>query len=186
LGDRLIDAHRDLDIATFRVTPQELELAGHTVLRGSQNTWPPRRAEVDGDITYCGFPGCGRRVRSFHEIVFGIFSGASYLSSANEESLSVLIERERLVQVRGDGVFSDDYDFGGISGGPFIAIVQTPTTRSWIPAGVIIQGPNPSGDAAQSIQGFEMIKARPVQYIIADGHLDSSCWEMNNIHRRHP
>jgi hypothetical protein len=34
LGDRIIDAHHDLDIATFRVTPDELELGGHTVLSG--------------------------------------------------------------------------------------------------------------------------------------------------------
>jgi hypothetical protein len=94
-----------------------------------------------------------------------------------------LIERESLVQVHGDGAFCDNYDFGGISGGPILAIVQTPTIRSWIPAGVIIQGPNPTVDASQSIQGFELVKARPVQYILPDGHLDVAKWEMNNINR---
>jgi hypothetical protein len=183
LGDRIIDAHHDLDIATFRVTPEELKLAGHTSLTGFQKAWPPRFPEVNGGITYCGFPGHSRRVRSFREIVFGVFSAASYLTSANEQSISVQIERERLVQVHGDGVMSEDYDFGGISGGPLIAIVQTQTMRSWIPAGVIIQGPNRTGDSLQSIHGFEVIKGRPVQYILADGHLDVSRWEMNNIHR---
>ncbi len=183
LGDRIIDAHHDLDIATFRVTLEELELAGHTPLTGFQKAWPPRFPEVNGGITCCGFPGHSRKVRSFHEINFGIFARAGYLTSANEQSISVQIERERDVQVHGDGVFSKDYDFGGISGGPLIAIVQTPTIRSWIPAGVIIQGPNRTGDSSQSIQGFEVIKGRPVQYILADGHLDVSRWEMNNIHR---
>ena len=183
LGDRIIDAHHDLDIATFRVTPEELKLAGHTPLSGFQKTWPPRFPEVNGGITYCGFPGHSRSVRSFHEITFGIFSAASNLTSANEQSISVQIERERLVQVLGDGVMSEDYDFGGISGGPLIAIVQTPTIRSWIPAGIIIQGPNPGGDSLQSIQGFEVIKGRPMQYILADGQLDVSRWEMNNINR---
>jgi hypothetical protein len=105
------------------------------------------------------------------------------LASTNDESISLLIEPENSVRVHGDGVMSDDYDFGGISGGPVIAIVQTPTFRSWIPAGVIIQGPNPTGDSSQAIQGFSMIKARPVQYILADGRLDVARWEMNNIHR---
>jgi hypothetical protein len=41
LGDRIIDAHHDLDIATFRVTPEELKLAGHTPLTGFQKAWPP-------------------------------------------------------------------------------------------------------------------------------------------------
>jgi hypothetical protein len=95
----------------------------------------------------------------------------------------MLIEREKLVQVHGDGIFVEDYDFGGVSGGPVIAIVQTPIVRSWMPAGVIIQGPNPTGDISQSIQGFEMIKARPVQYILPDGHLDIARWEMTNVNR---
>ena len=73
LGDRIIDAHHDLDIATFRVTPEELKLAGHTPLTGFQKSWPPRFPEVNGGITCCGFPGHSRRVQSFHEISFGIF-----------------------------------------------------------------------------------------------------------------
>jgi hypothetical protein len=64
LGDRIIDAHHDLDIATFRITPEELKLAGHTVLSGYQSAWPPRLPEVDGSITCCGFPGHSRTVRS--------------------------------------------------------------------------------------------------------------------------
>ena len=72
LGDRIIDAHHDLGIATFRVTPEELKLAGHTPLAGFQKPWPPRFPEVNGGITYCGFPGHSRRVRSFHEIIFEI------------------------------------------------------------------------------------------------------------------
>jgi hypothetical protein len=148
LGDRIIDAHHDLDIATFRVAPEELKQAGHTPLTGFQQAWPPRYPEVNGGITCCGFPDHSRRVRSFHEIIFGIFSAASYLASANELSISIQIERGRLVQVHGDGIWSEDYDFGGISGGPLIANVQTPKFRSWIPAGVIIQGPDRTDDTS--------------------------------------
>ena len=184
LGDRLIDAHRDIDIATFRVTAEELEKCGHTALTGFQRAWPPRVPEIESGVTYSGFPGRARTVPALRNVGFGIFAAATNLTSVNEHSLSMLIEREKLVQVHGDGIFSEDYDFGGISGGPIIAIVQTTTIRSWIPAGVIIHGPNQTGDASQSIQGFEMIKARPVQYILPDGHLDSSHWEMSNVHRR--
>jgi hypothetical protein len=183
LADRIIDANHDLDIATFRITPQELKAAGHTVLSGYQKVWPPRIAELDSGVTCCGFPGHSRHVPVFREIVFGIFAAACTVSSVNENTISVLIEREKLVQVHGDRAMQQDYDFGGISGGPLIAIVQTSTIRSWIPAGVIIQGPNPSGETSQSIQGFEMIKARPIQYICADGHLDVARWQMSNIHR---
>lgn len=149
LGDRIIDAHHDLDIATFRVTPEELKLTGHTVLTGFQKAWPPRFPEVNAGITFCGFPGHSRRVPFFDEIYFrNLLCGV--LFNECERGFHLRIERERLVQVRGDGVMSEDYDFGGISGGPLIAIVQTPTIRSWIPAGVIIQGPNPTISRSRS------------------------------------
>ncbi len=31
--------------------------------------------------------------------------------------------------------------------------------------------------------GFELIKARPIDYILADGFLDNDRWAMNNIQR---
>jgi len=76
----------------------------------------------------------------------------------------------------------ENYDLGGMSGGPLIAIIQTPTLRLWKPAGVIIQGPNTSGNPSESISGFEVIKARPLHFVLPDGYLDVSRWEMNNIH----
>jgi hypothetical protein len=75
----------------------------------------------------------------------------------------------------------ENFDFGGISGGPFVAIVQTPTLRSCIPAGVIFQGPNPSGDPTESIQGLEIIRARPVHFINPDGTFDIARWERSNV-----
>ena len=53
---------------------------------------------------------------------------------------------EKLMRVLGNEDMPENFDFGGMSGGPVVAIVQTPTLRSWIPAGVIFQGPDPSDD----------------------------------------
>jgi hypothetical protein len=36
---------------------------------------------------------------------------------------------------------------------------------------------------AESILGFELIKARPVQYILPDGHLDNEGWATRNLQR---
>jgi hypothetical protein len=57
------------------------------------------------------------------------------------------------MRVLGNEDMPENFDFGGMSGGPVVAIVQTPILRSWIPAGVIFQGPNPSDDpeADQSV-----------------------------------
>lgn len=74
----------------------------------------------------------------------------------------------------------ENFDFGGMSGGPVLAIVQTETLRSWKPAGVIFQGPNPSSNPMESIQGFEIIRARPVHFINPDGTLDTVRWNQSN------
>ena len=178
LGDRIIDANAEIDIATFELTEEEIAKTGLTVLQGFYHPkWPPPVPEVDRGVTYCGFPGNGRRWLSPKEISFGIVSMAGIATSSHERALSVLIERDHLVQVHGDEPMPDNYDFGGISGGPMLAIVDTGIIRSWMPAAVIIQGPNPSGIAGESISGFEMIKGRPVHFIKADGYLDLTRWE---------
>jgi hypothetical protein len=181
LGDRIIDAHREIDIATFRVSREEVELTGHTVLTGFQTTWPPRLPEVDRGVTYCGYPGKGRRWLTKREISFGCVALGGIATSAHETRISIQIARENLLRVFGKEDMPESFDFGGISGGPVLAIVQTPTIRSWIPAGVIFQGPNPSGDPAESIQGLEIIQARPVHFIKPDGMLDIDRWDQSHV-----
>jgi hypothetical protein len=61
------------------------------------------------------------------EISFGCVAAGGVATSVNENSIAVLIERDKLMPVLGEGVIPENYDFGGISGGPVIAIVQTPT-----------------------------------------------------------
>jgi hypothetical protein len=53
LGDRMIDANAEIDIATFRVSPDEMQYFGKTALRGHVRDWPPRLAEANGPATYC-------------------------------------------------------------------------------------------------------------------------------------
>ena len=180
MGDHIIDAHRAIDIATLRFSPVEVEAIGLTVITGFQRTWPPRLAEVDGGVTYCGFPGKGTRWLAQREISFGCVPMAGIATTTHETSISIQIEREKMMRVLGDEDMSENFDFGGMSGGPVLAIVETGTIRSWKPAGVIIQGPNPSGDPAESIQGLEIIRARPVHFINADGTLDIARWDNCN------
>jgi hypothetical protein len=181
LGDRIIDAHDGIDIATLRITLEELKHIGCTALTGYQKTWPPRLPEIERGITYCGFPGNGRMLLAPRRISFGCMPMAGIVTSAHETCISVQIERDQLIRVLGNDDFPENFDFGGISGGPLIAIVQTLTIRSWMPAGVIFQGPNPSGDPDQSIAGLEIIRARPVHFINPDGSLDCARWQQSNL-----
>jgi hypothetical protein len=181
LGDRIIDASAEIDIATFRVFPNELQYFNRSLLKGHVREWPQKLAEINGPATYCGFPGVGRRPVA-GGVSFGAVPMGGIVTSSHETMISIQIEREELVRLLGDYDMPENFNFGGMSGGPLIAIVQAEIMRTWKPAGVIISGPNP-GDAPDqdSIPGFEVIRARPIHFIKADGTLDHDRWAQANI-----
>jgi hypothetical protein len=103
-----------------------------------------------------------------------------FATSVHESCISIQIEREKLVSVSGDDL-PENYDFRGMSGGPVLEILRTENGLFWRrPAGVIFQGPNTSDDSEESIPGLEIIRARPVHFINADGTLDIARWDQSN------
>ncbi len=184
LGDRIIDAHPQLDIATFHVTREEAEHTGCTVLTGLQPTWPPRRAELNCGVAYCGYTRAGRQWRAPQHVVFGCTPMGGIVTSVHESAISIQIERQNMMRVPGDEDMpkhvdfgGENFDFGGMSGGPLLVRVERGSLLGWAPAGVVFEGPNPSGDQTQSIEGLQIIKARPIDFINSDGTLDCARWD---------
>lgn len=174
----IIDSHPGLDIATFRVTAEEVRAAGKTILTGYQNAWPPPPPQQDRGIYFAGFPGVERRPALPAEISFGVATGGGVASSVSELDVSTLIEREHIIPVLGEGMPPENYDFRGISGGPMLSVIECRgLLRSWALAGVIYEGPNPSPDPDEAIGGLEIIRARRAHFILPDGTLDTRRWE---------
>src|SRR5262249_36903057 len=143
---------------------------------------PPEPPRIDGRIYYCGFPGVGRVwlwPPPPSEIRFGAVVSSGAASSVNDLDISTLIEREHLIPILGQGVPPEDFDYGGMSGGVMLTVVETPL-HSWALAGVICQGPNPSNDPGQAITGLNIIKARRAHFILADGTLNRDLWHATN------
>jgi hypothetical protein len=182
IGDRVIDAHPDIDIATLRFTAEEIQHIGRTVVRGYSKNWPPPLVEAGYPVTYCGFPGRGRTWLAPRHVSFGCVPMAGMVTNAHETCTSIQIDREKLERVLGDEDMPENFDFGGMSGGPMLLMVQRPNLfRSWIPAAVIIQGPNTSDDTEQAIAGREIIRARPLHFVNADGSLNVRRWDESNF-----
>ena len=177
--DRIIDDHEVLDIATFRISPEEIDEIGKTVLTGQQSVWPPPPPQQDRGIYMGGFAAIETRSISSDEYFFGFVGGHGAASSVNEKDVSSLIEHEKLFPILGNGVPKLGYNFGGLSGGPMLTVVEHGGLRSWRLAGVIYKGPNPSTDPAEAIEGIEIIKARRAHFISPDGTLDIERW--NNL-----
>jgi hypothetical protein len=175
--NRIIAQDDELDIATFQITRQEIAAIGRTILTGIQKSWPPPPPTVDRGIYTCGFPGTGTLWLSRNEVSFGAVPGSGVASSVSDKDVSSLIEREQLIGVLGGGVPPENFDFRGISGGPMLAVVETGILRSWMLAGVIYEGPNPSEDPAEAIAGLEIIRARRAHFILPQGKLAVAYWQ---------
>lgn len=173
----IIDAHAKIDIATFKITAAEVNSIGKTILTGYQKTWPPQPPTQGRGVFFSGFPGIGTTWLSKNMIAFGATPGGGVASSVNERDISILIEREHLIDVMGKGLPPENFDFGGISGGPVLTVVENHALRSWRLAGIIYQGPNPSADPSEAIAGLQIIKARRADFILSNGRLNTQLWD---------
>ena len=172
----IIAAHQGLDVATFRITANEIKRIGKQILTGYQKSWPPSPPEQGRGIYYSGFPATETIWLSPRAISFGAAPGGGVASSVSETDISMLIEQQSLIAVMGGGSPPENYNFGGMSGGPVLTVVETSAICSWVLAGVIYEGPNASPDEAQAIAGLEIIRARRAHFILSDGQLDIRRW----------
>jgi hypothetical protein len=173
--DRVIDAHSDLDIATFRIKAEEVKALGKNILTGFQKRWPPDPPNERCGIYFCGYPSVGTQRPGPRETVFRAASVHCVASSVSEKDVSIMIERERLVDLLGKGSPSENFDFGGISGGAMLMVIQN-QLRAWALAGINYQGPNTSRDPEKAIVGLEIIKARRAHFLLPNGRLNTSLW----------
>src|SRR5882757_5503562 len=174
-GQRVIDMDAAIDIATFQVAESEVKTIGKTVLTGAQKNWPPGKPPVNCGIYFAGFPGVSTIELSPDKVSFGAMGGGGIATSVSEKDVSSQIEREYLTSYFGEGIPPENYNFGGLSGGPMFAVVES-TLRSWALVGVVYQGPNTSLDTNEAIPGLEVIRARRPHFILPDGRLDRARW----------
>jgi hypothetical protein len=102
-ASRLVDTHAKLDLATFEVKREEVARMSKTILTGRQKTWPPSPPVTERGVYLAGFPGRETTYASTKEISFGAAAISGVASSVSDRDVSMLIERERLVDVFGLG-----------------------------------------------------------------------------------
>lgn len=177
-ANAIIAEDADIDIATFRISENDIRTIGKTILTGCQREWPPSPPQQDRGVYFAGFPGVDTLAVSARELSFGIATGGGVASSVSELDVSSLIEHEYLIPVLGRGLLPENFDFRGISGGPMLSVIEPKgLLRSWALAGVIYEGPSTSSDPNEAIAGLEVIRARRAHFINPDGTLDRQRWE---------
>jgi len=162
--ERLIasGARHGVDIATFRVTPEEIAATGKRVVQGTDGAWPPP-PNVGEAVFFGGFPGGERIAVAENEVSLGLHSATVPLTDFTEYQLCARMEPEYWVDVRDLGLPPEGYDLGGVSGGPMLQPVYRDGRWGWRLVGVLSE--------AVAAQGFERITAVRAHFILPDGRL---------------
>ena len=108
-----------LDIATFRITPEEIASSGKQIVHGVDGPWPAP-PNVGEAVFFGGFPGCERDQVTSDEFAFGLHSAMVPLTDFTDYQLCCRLERRHWIDVRGLGLPPVGYCFGGVSGGPML------------------------------------------------------------------
>jgi hypothetical protein len=145
LRRRIIQQSPGHDVATFRISGEEIQQLGVSVL-----TAPPVIPEEGrGGVAFVGFPGVQREIvgiggsRTQPEMTFSfaVFPGFGIAASVSSRQITFQFERDALVQTPGLSAPPPDFDLGGMSGGPLLARVETVAgIEHWAPAGIITDG----------------------------------------------
>jgi len=172
---RVIAAHSGIDIATFRVSEEEVAALGKIILTGFQKSWPPKPPRQNCGIYYCGYPKVGTRPIGRNALSFGCVRGSGVATSINDRDIVTLFDRSCWLPDPVRGAPPPNFDFGGISGGLMLTVIQG-SLRSWSLSGTIYEGPSTSMVPGEAIADFEVIRARRAHFLRPNGEFDTALW----------
>lgn len=161
---RLIAVSDKVDIATFELTHDELARIGKVALVSAAAEWPPHHPFSGQAAYYAGFPGATKLWLDRNSISFGLHIGSGPIGSAADHQISMPFERRYWIDTMGLGLPPEDFDFGGISGGPILLPMEKDGAWSFHLGGVISEFP--------AMKGVETVVASPAHYIAADGSIN--------------
>jgi hypothetical protein len=147
LERRLIASDPVYDVATFKVTPEEVEgfrQDGKFVLTGSQQAWPPKPPETERGVFFVGFPGDGRHMRPYKggvlvEVDWTGYSALAIATNVSATGITLLLEHDPEYDVGERTTVPPDWALGGCSGAPLLTLVDHNNVYSWRLGGVIYE-----------------------------------------------
>ena len=128
------------DIATFDITEEELSTLGASVLRGSNEDWPPKRPKEENMVVVSGFPGLERLQKEQDYYTFGYYCFNTPVTTVSSRHFGCSFDRKYWKDAIGKGLPPRNYDMGGISGAPVIALIKNENEIvTWRLAGIVYE-----------------------------------------------
>ncbi|MFM0418731.1 hypothetical protein [Paraburkholderia aromaticivorans] len=151
-----------LDVATFRIEADEIAALKKQICVGPAE-WPPRNAAEHDAVFFGGFPGVERRPIAEDMINQGFYVALTPVSSSSPRHFGCAFGRENWIDTLGHGIPAEDYNLGGVSGGPMFLLNESESgVFSWHIIGVVYNATNALG---------EIVLAHHASSIKADGSL---------------
>jgi hypothetical protein len=158
LRARLISRSRELDLASFDMTGIVDRLGWPD--KSPLTSWPPMVPEEGRGIMIGGYPGCERQTIGKYDVSFGLFTALAVARTVTDDQISCLFEREYMIDTKDVPTMPPNTDLGGISGGPLIATVESPSHFVTFRLGGIVSEAHPE---------LEKVFAKRIDFIKDDG-----------------
>jgi hypothetical protein len=142
LCDRIISRNENLDLATIRLTQEEVQiLERHDRLIVRPEEWPPRPPAVEDLIVLVGFPASVRVIRSWTDGVFNAVTLQGLVTGIRDDGFRYRAEMKDLRQYDVVAGNEEDVltDYAGISGGPVFRVKSEPLLRQEL-VGLVSEG----------------------------------------------
>ena len=167
LMSAIIDRDATLDLATFRVTEQQLAESRAIAMGCENQEWPPPMPECGREISFAGYPKIFRKQWTGQGGEFAAMSSLAHVHHVrHDEVILATYQPERDTRIlAAPQASSDDAHWGGCSGGPVLMHFERAGLHRWRPIGVIIEG---SGRLAE---GVDIFCFAPLRRLNLDGSI---------------
>jgi hypothetical protein len=165
---RICSIGKSVDIAIFRITPDEVRAIDKEPVVHSTESWPPHHPFSGQQAKIVGFPGVSRLWITEQAISFGVYCGSPSVGSAGDRRITFPFDRTSWVDCMGLGLPPEGMDLGGMSGGPVLFLTEQNRDWSFNIGGVISEMPGG--------KGYELVVAEPVHFITAEGLVNERSW----------
>ena len=177
LRERLIMHTTFPDIATYRVSPDEIRHLGIPVV--TSLSWPPPKLKHGDHLAFAGFPGADRTIDSPGNLSFEPMFGTGRVDSLSDASIAC-VRPEDAIRIADWRFPRPNYPTGGMSGGPLFYVDPDARILTLPLVGIISAG---EGKYEGEGDPIDLLRFARADLINADGTINEI--PRGRSHRRH-
>jgi hypothetical protein len=166
---RLIDRDESLDIATFRITEDEL-VESKSVAIDCRSHWPPPTPDRGAALSFGGFPQLLAKPSTYFRTEFRAYVSQTRVEDITNRDIISTYEPGRDFRIRAAPELTDlGSSLSGCSGGPVLMHFERSGLHRWLPVGLIVRGPRAQDFVERE---YDIFQFRRIHLVKADGSIE--------------